>query len=545
MKVNTLGVQFSYDSSGNVNGLVGPSGGGIDLTRKALGKLCLFGDSLTLGGSTHIPLAGAKSLPLWTSTIDTTNLGGGTWLLTARPFFAATGNGVIRTDGAGSLQWSTDAGASYGPLVSVSLGGYYILQNGDASVSCLVLVRGSTTAPAAAGTGVVTKTGLCHFYDNTSHAFTDFLAGALGGTFTSIERWAASGSYEVDVRRFIDQCLAQTNAESLEAAIYLSGTNDAPATAANANILITRKQANISALAANFRRVYVGAIFPYPGVSATINQFLQRVNSAIELYCASFQNVRIVSSWDYLSAPDALAVTALTGAFHSDNLHLAPYGAWCAARPFVSAIQADYPANLSLPSMSGVWDATVGAGPWNTNPTLRGTGGTVTAGKGITGTMPDVWTGSRNAATQLCTTSFTAATDGKLSWFTLAVSNGDGADYHTVAQTISVPAGIAVGDKFRLVCELCLFAMTGNGLKVLTAFAAANSNLQLNYLLVHDTSTRNIATFNSENPVLNLVGNPQILQAGVTTFTLTLRVGAATGGATGSVGFRNFAIEKA
>lgn len=541
--------QYSLDSNGNVTGLISPSGNvplPLTNTRK---RFAFVGDSLTYGGSGRATSVFNGQTWMNSASIVLTNLGAGKWLNYGMvDGTASTGTtSSIQTDGHGNLQWSYN-GDSYGPYVNVSNGGWYILQSGTSKTKILVAVRGGTTPPSAA-TGAVTLSGLKTINDWGLLGYASFVAGQLNDTFSDYECWGITGAVSADILKFLPQVLA-TNVEAVS---LLIGVNDigglSSPTAGQCEVVAANAIANIKAsinlCVAAARRVYVGDIFPYPGASnTTAEHYLALVSTAIEAYCKQTPGAVFWSSYDRMINSDNFTVSGKTGVYNpSDNLHLMPYGSFMASLDLVSLVQRDYSVERPRKCTIDVYDSVLGVGAWNTNPALRGTGGTVTGGGNITGTCPDSWTIALSGSTQACTTSFTPATDYGISWYTLSVSGATAGDYHGVTQTVSVPSGIAVGSYFRLTCEMQFGACGGAGLAIMQIQANSNGNAQNAYLVESLTSGRNVNTFSTELPVLYLQSEPQILQSGTTNFTLGIRVGADPASGTGVMGFRNFRIE--
>lgn len=503
-------------------------------------RMVFIGDSLSAGGTLNSPQASiSQGRPWWfnTTSITLTNLGAGSWLVAGfvnglAPSGAA---GTLRTDGNGYLQWAYTAD-SYGALVDCRAGGFFELQSGTSAYSIYVYVRGGTAFPASVGTGAVTTSGLPAIGDYNLLGFSTFVAGMVGDLFTNYDTYAIAGATSSDVLLFADQAVASGG----DAACVLVGVNDAPASAANAQSSITNIKAVIQKALAKFGRVYVGDMFPYTAASATIQKYMALVSLEIERYCATYRNVRFWTAYDRLITANALPTANKTGCFHTDNLHLMPYGAYVAAKPLVDMILQDFPTYKHRRCGNDAYDSTLTTGAWNSNPTLRGTAGTVTGGVGITGTAPDSWTLNRSGSTQTCTTSFVAAPDGGIDFFTMALASATAGDYHELSQSVTVPAGINAGDYFQITGEVSIGAMTGNGVSTFQMQANGNGNVQASYLF---QTGRNVATFNTENPVLQFKSQPQKLISGTTSFTMRMRVGAAAS-ATGTVGVREFRIEK-
>jgi len=254
--------------------------------------------------------------------------------------------------------------------------------------------------------------------------------------------------------------------------------------------------------------------------------------------------VRFVSAYDKLVVPNASGIGANAGGkvgAYSDFLHFMPYGAYLFAGPLVDALKQDYPKEQSVKSSNAIWDSTLKVGALNLNPMLRGVAGTAT-GPRLIGTVPDGYSIAATGTTQNCTTAFEAASDGGIDWFTLAADSATAGDYHEVTQFVTIPAGFVAGDYFQVSSEVMLYATPSLGLAIVSIQVNATGNLNADYLF---NGGRDIATFTTEQPVLHFRSEPQKLIAGVTVFTMRIRVGAKTGGGSGKVGFRKFKIEKA
>lgn len=537
---------IKYDKNGNPSSMATANGTPIILhTANPRRRAVFIGDSLTYGGAFG-RTSGIFDGRVWygnSTSITTTNLGGGNWVVYGLvEGTAGTAGGTLQTDGAGNLQWkySTD---SYGPYVNVSQGGFFYLSSGTlANSGIFVAVRGATTPPASAGTGAVTNNGVPLIADYNLLGYVPWVAGALGDTFSDYEGYGITGATTADILKYTPQALAT----DVEAVFILCGVNDGPLTGAAVVSTVSNIKQIIDLARAKARRVYILDIFPNPAASATAQKCLQQVSALVRDYCRTKSNVRFVSSYDKMCAPNASSMAtytdARTGVFNTDGLHLMPYGAWEAARPVVAAVAQDYQIEPVRRSTLDVWDSTAQTGSLNLNPALRGTAGTVTASVGITGTAPDSWTLNRSGTTQTCTTSFDAATDGGIDWFSMSVAGAASGDYHELSQSVTVPAGVNVGDYLQISCEFMIGSMTAPGLSTMQVQMNGTSNIQASYP-VQLTSGRNINTFTTESPTLHLRSEPMKLMSGVTSFTFRLRVGAAVGGA-GKVSFRKLRIEK-
>jgi len=509
-------------------------------------RAVFIGDSLTYGGAPG-RASGFFDGRMWygnATSITTTNLGGGNWVVYGLvEGSAGTAGGTLQTDGAGRLQWkySTD---SYGPYVDVSQGGFFYLSSGTlANSGIFVAVRGATTPPAVTGTGAVTNNGVPLISDYNLLGYVPWVAGALGDTFSDYESYGITGAFTADILKFIPQALA-TDAEAV---FVLCGVNDGPLTGAAVVSTVNNIKQIIDIARAKARRVYVQDIFPNPSASATAQKCLQQVSALVRDYCRTKSNVRFVSAYDKMCAPNASTMATYTdariGVFNTDGLHLMPYGAWEAARPIVAAVTQDYQIEPIRLSTLDVWDSTAQTGSLNLNPTLRGTAGTVTGGVGITGTCPDSWTLNRSGATQTCTTSFDTASDGGIDWFSMSVAGATSGDYHELSQSVPIPTGISVGDYLSIAFEFMVGSLTAPGISTMQVQANGSSNIQASYP-VQLNSGRGLNTFTTESPVLHLRSEPMKLLSGVTSFTLRLRIGAAASGGAGKISIRKLRMDK-
>lgn len=534
----------AYDSTGGVIGL--SIGGRVQdrLMRTNPQKPLLFlGDSLTRGATLRTTNA-PDHRPWWGSSTAfvNTNLGGTTWIITiALDGRAAAGStGTLETDGAARLRW-TFTGDTAGPWVDVSLGGFFILSSGTSIYQLQVACRNSTAANVTlpgAGSGAVSISGISAIISWELLGFPAWVAGAMGETFSDYQLWGISGDTTANLLSRTPQALAAVDPGAI---VILIGTNDNPTTAALANTCAANIIATIDLCYARCRMVYVGDIFPRTDASATVRKYLALASTKVRDYCRTKPGIRFWSAVDHLSDPSALPVTLLTGAYHTDNLHLMPYGAYRASIDLVRQLTYDFMPDKHRKGMVDTYDATMITGAWNANPNLKGTAGTATASRGITGTVPDSWTLNRAGGaggTQTCTTSFDTATDGT-SWWSMSVANAGASDSHTVSQSVAIPAEIANGDLFRCVIEFKIFAAVA--ITSFQANALSNSNNIGTYAF---WITRNLATFTTgEQPECVLASEPVTKIAGMTTITLAMRLGGAAA-SSGKVGIKSFRLEK-
>lgn len=506
-------------------------------------RAVFIGDSLTYGGqSLRAPNIFDGRTYYGTSTPNLTNLGGGSWIVYVMVDSRAPSGtaGTLETDGNGNLRW-TATGDSAGDYVFVGNGGWYYLNSGTANQGILVAVRGATADPAA-GTGTVAVSGIPQTQSYLLIGYLAWVAGAMGDAFSDYQAYGITGAKTADILLYAPQAF-QT---PVEACFLLMGVNDLPTTAAAAQATLANIKATIDICRMNSSKVYVLDIFPNPSGGVTVEKFLTLVSEGVRDYCYTLRsNVRFISSYQRMvdtQSSQSSSVTGRTGVYHTDNLHLMPYGAYQVAKEVIAAVSKDYMTVPRRKAILNVWDATLLKGSLNTNPSLRGTAGTVVASKGVTGTAPDGWTLTRTGSNQLCTTSFVAdSVNLGLDWFCMDISAGNNGEYHELNQSVTIPSGVNVGDYIRLVAEFKIFDHTGNGNNTLQIQANDANSLQSIYLLF---SSRNVTTFSGgDNPELYLASEPQYLLPGVTSMTIRIRVGGTTS-ATGKIGFRLCRLEK-
>lgn len=507
--------------------------------------LICIGDSHVQRGQFYRRIGFWTGKPTRAATITTTNLGAGSWVIGTCQVGGEAGGGLggtLTTDGVGGLNWQASGDSSPGPTINCSAGGWFQLESGQNTVNPIfVMIRGNTTPPNTPGnTGAVSVSGISTLTDYDLRGFISQLAGKCGDTFKDYRGYGIPTCTTADCLKYLPQVLSF----SAECAVLNIGTNDPNSgSIASASVSIANIKTIIDQLSAQIPTVIVVDIYPFPGGTTTVQQWLARVSAAIRAYSRTKLNVFFLSPYDKLINPNTWAVSSITGKtgiFNADNLHLTPYGSDIVANTIFSFLSGKYRMERQRKCTIDSWDSTTQVGAWNVNPTMRGTAGTVTALVGITGTAPDSWTLNRSGSTQLCTTSFVAAADGGIDWFTMNVSGATAGDYHFLTINVAVPAGVNVGDFFRLTAEMTIGGMTGTGLGILQMQANGGGTAQNAYVV---NTTDNVATFTTEAPVYQFTSEPQILQSGIASFAMAIRVGA-NAAATGVVGFRNFRMEK-
>jgi len=525
------------------NGLMAPGVGNIPLALTSRGRCVFIGDSLTYGGSPGRAPGYFSGIPYYGSSTVTTpaNLGSGAWLVYVMvDGRAGTAGGTVETDSRSWMRW-TYTGDTPGEYVDVSQGGWFYLNSGTPNKGILVAIRGAT-APVANGTSTVTTAGLATISEYNLLGYVAWVAGLLGDTFSDYQAYGISGATTADMVKWAPQALAQ----DAEVVVIVGGTNDSPATDVAATALANNIINLIDQARARARHVVYQEAPPNIAASATINKFLARAGAKVRAYIATLKNVAFSSAYDRMVNANTLVVGAnaggKTGVYYTvDNIHFMPFGAYQFALPIVNEIKRFYQTAQPYRNALAEWDPTLKIGSHNLNPCLRGSGGTVTAANGITGTTPDSYTLSRSGSTQTCTTTFEPDPDGGMDWWTMDVAGATAGDYHELLQQFNVPTGMAVGDSFQLVVEFKIFNTTGAGAAIFQAQTTSGGNIQSSYVF---QTGRDVATFTTEGPALKYRSEAQKMLSGFSLFTMRLRVGARTGGGGIKVGWRAFAFER-
>lgn len=479
---------------------------------------------------------------MYFASLGTSNMGGVTWIVKAFAGPTANTGDVfnIRSDAQGRLQVQ-GPGDTWGPLVDVSNGGWYRLYSGTSGAYVHVAIRGATT-PYANQTGTITATGGKQIWNYDLRGYVAFVAGEFGPAFDDYQAYAIPGCVTSDIVKFVSQVFA-TRAE---AAVLMDMVNDIPQTGgtlAQAQAAIANSKFLIDYISTRVRNLFVQETWPVPNRDATGQKLYALMSSAIRDYCRGKPGVIYVSTSGSMATFSTTIATGRSGVYNADGIHTQAFGAYQGSLNLRAAIRRAYGLTGSLQRINPLdtWDSTLRVGAWNANPTMRGAAGTV-SGARITGSAPDSWQAVTSGSTQTCALSRTSSADGEVDWQTMSLANATAGDYNGLHQSVAIPAGINAGDKFQVVVQIMIGAMTGGGLTKLTA--SATSNTSKNLATVLDlTSGFPVDTFSTENPVLTLRSEPQVLAAGETSFTMRFQAGAAAG-ATAVISCRLFSIEK-
>lgn len=468
--------------------------------------------------------------------------------------------GDIEQDSLGRLRWKVAGDSTWGPWYNASkpseaVGGWIEMYSGDGVSKLIVSVKGSR-ASVGNFTGKVVTYGGNQAWTCEPKTWVTWMAGRLGNRFSSYKQFAIAGAKTSDMLLFTPQALSYG---PYSAAMFAGGINDAPTNAVVAQTSIDNAKAIIDLLSAAVPRVYVARRLPNlnPLWTTDMRDLTVSVEKAIREYCSTKKNVVY---WDFYS--ELLSNTGAPETFASatdmstDLLH--PRIAGAAKIGFDGAAQVvmhDFPDEPTFVDLSAKWNSATKRGVINSNPTLRGSTGTIAESGGITSAIgvPDGWSIKRFGENQLLSCSWVAPVDGVGDPFwTMTVSNGDGKSYHSLELNTPITGlGISKDDILRFSLEVQIGETTGGGLykffPYVTTVGGTRAITLTPIRIVENNSSPYLLDMvgMKGRRILKLHGEMKLDTGAALPSRLSLRfqLGARDAGSTAEVGVRLMALE--
>lgn len=524
----TAGVKgFSGNSTGRdvadtVNAL-------INSTVKPL-KICLLGDSLTGSGTNPILPVGTGA---YLNATVLTNLNAGAsagWIAQQELIGSATNasfSGILKTDGSGNLAWNYNS-EGFGEWVDVSTGGFFVITSGGGVNNLCVKIVKTRQNPNAVQDTISSFVSYPSVLTGGQNLYSEFLKDELGFA-CSVKTWGISGD---SVDGAASRYMQMVNYEGkIDAIVLLIGTNDQPVNTAAAIDLYEKVSLLVDQLVKHCKVVFVGGTFPRTDVSVGIQSALLFYSDLLQEKCRkSSGNLVYWDAYSYLADPATTTGALKAAAYHTDNLHLMPYGAWLAKNALADQLRLalniaknDYPRRGFV-----AYNEATGVGSLNANPLYLGSGGTGSGANGVTGVVPAGCSVGRNAGTQTMAISTVSGLSQNQLRLTIAGSTTAN-DYHELIQNAILPAVTGGWANRYVVFELDMTIEEANLLNTLQFALVATGTKNISFWNQSSRGFSNFSgvqahrvTFRSE-PML--VRDPTI-----TAYSLRLRLGCGSGG---------------
>lgn len=493
-------------------------------------KVCLIGDSLTGSGTNPILPPGTGA---YLNATVLTNLNGGAyagWIAQQELIGSASSpsfSGVLKTDGLGNLAWNYNA-EGFGEWINVSTGGFFVIPSGGGVNNLCVKIVKARQNPNAVQDTISSFAAFPSVLTGGGNLYSEFLKDDIGFA-CSVKTWGISGDTADGVA---SRYMQMVNYEGqIDAIVLLIGTNDQPANTAAAMGLYEKVSLLVDQLAEHCKVVFVGGVFPRTDVSAGIQSALLFYSDLLQEKCRkSSGNLVYWDAYSYLADPATTTGALKSAAYHTDNLHLMPYGAWLAKNALADQLRLalniaknDYPRRGFV-----AYNEATGVGSLNANPLYLGSGGTGSGSNGVTGVVPAGCSAVRNAGTQTMAISAVSGISQNQLRLTIAGSTTAN-DYHEFSQNAFLPAVTGGWANRYVVFELDMTIEEANLLNTLQFALVATGTKNISYWNQSSRAFSNFSgaqahriTFRSE-PML--VRDPTI-----TAYNMRLRVGCGSGG---------------
>jgi len=490
-------------------------------SRKA--RLMLIGDSLTDSGTNPLEPTGLT----YTYSSGLSQLSGWVADVQLQPISGTPATGVLSTTGNGFLSFNYNSEGA-GSAVDVSGGGFFKIESSSGVYALVKILKKGQ--PAIARTDTISfgtlKTNL---QLGGFNAFAEVLRSRLSIN-ADVFKMGISGDSIVGVASRWLQAYNLCNPDFI---CVLVGTNDTPANNAAADVMFLAIKAAIEGMLTKVNAVFVGGLFPRADLSQPVYDAMSYYSSLLRDFAAENDRVIYWDAYPYLVTANAVGSSALkTEAFHTDNLHLMPYGACLASKPIISALTSSGAFSGNRSYSRGLVSEQYAINP---NPLFLGSGGTGSGSNGVTGTVPQGVTVGRTGGTQaLAFSQLTTETQSELRMLVSGSTTAN--DRHEVNQNFNISSGYyGRKAKMRVRAEI----QQADLLNQFEFAVVGASNAFLVYLGQASRVISNVVS--GTGFIIESDSEEFVLPSGVATGFLRLRIGTASGGSADII-LREFSV---
>lgn len=486
-------------------------------------RIMFIGDSLTGSGTSPLSETGLT----YKLNAGISQLSG--WVTDAELDPVATGtlSGQLKTDGDGTIQFLF-TGDAFGEKVDVSDGGFFSVPSAN-GIRCFVKIVKSNQ-PVISRLDSITFLSLR----------TNLQVGGLN-TFAEYIKCNISSKAEVFNSGIISDTVAGVKSRWLQSfnlfnpdyIFLMVGTNDAPADNSAADNMFVDLSETLTAMLEKVGAVFVGGLFPRAGIPAGQVSAMEYYSSLIKDFCESNNRLVYWDSYPYLCDSNTVGGGSIKStAYHSDNLHLVPFGAMLASKPVLELLHSSSLVSGSMSLSRGVVSDQYSINP---NPLFLGSGGTGSGSNGVTGTVPASVTVGRNGGTQALAISKELGDTQDAMLLTVSGSTTSG-NYHEVFQTATITPAM-YGARFKIKVRAQVKAATG--LQTLEFATIGAGNTFGAYVNQGGRAISNITSGNGF--AIDYMSDEFTMPSGTASAQVRLRIGTTSGGSA-EVVFREFSL---
>lgn len=348
-----------------------------------------------------------------------------------------TGTAYLDYDGAGRMRYKEPGASNYGAYQDVTAGGIYYLQGEAANKGAIVQVLPTGLAGAATNTLTISG-GPDYLYD--ADDWVTWLRWMVGGdAYSSWKNFGISGTTVAQCVASLSRNLANETVDTLIISVGLNSV----VTGVASSTIISQIQQLLDYGRCKGARIILAQLPPANAASytpTTVRRRIAEVNARISALAR--RDVLIAPVHRATADPDSLTGAYLSGYGNADAIHLAPQGAYVAARETKNElvnhgwiVKAGRRPNTALDAYDATYNPNgnryAAVGTSNAGMML-GTGGTRATG---TGTLPDLWRDNGSSLSGTASLAWTAPADGSAvartdnvpgNWFQADMAGGSG-----------------------------------------------------------------------------------------------------------------------